>query len=132
MTYNDVIIQQSPQPSTHVKTAPKSKRATNSGYLTNYTSGYLNSTSGSNGNKTADAKNSSKDNSFEMFKWNNASYKQYYSSQSDARNKPSDQSKKIGPMEQPTHLKSYQPANLAESSIELSPEKGIGIKKQCY
>lgn len=97
--------------------------------MTNYTSGYLNSTSGSNGNKTADAKNSSKDNSFEMFKWNNASYKQYYSSQSDARNKPSDQSKKIGPMEQPTHLKSYQPANLAESSIELSPEKGIEIKK---
>ena len=64
-----------------------------------------------------------------MFKWNNASYKQYYSSQSEARNKPSDQSKKAAPMEQPTHLKSYQPANLAESSIELSPEKGIEIKK---
>jgi len=97
--------------------------------LTNYTSGYLNSTSGSTGNKTADTKNSSKDNSFEMFKWNNASYKQYYSSQSEARNKPSDQSKKAAPTEQPTHLKSYQPANLVESSIELSPEKGIEIKK---
>ena len=92
----------------------------------------MNSTSGSNGNKTADAKNPSKDNSFEMFKWNNASYKQYYSSQSEARNKPSDQSKKAGPREQPTHLKSYQPANLAESSIELSPEKGIGIKKNMF
>ena len=101
---------------------------TNSGYLTNYTSGYLNSTSGPTSGP-ADSKNSSKDNSFEMFKWNNASYKQYYSSQSEARNKPTDQSKKAAPMEQPTHLKSYQPANLAESSIELSPEKGIGIKK---
>ena len=89
----------------------------------------MNSTSGSTGNKTADTKNSSKDNSFEMFKWNNASYKQYYSSQSEARNKPSDQSKKAAPTEQPTHLKSYQPANLVESSIELSPEKGIEIKK---
>ena len=65
-----------------------------------------------------------------MFKWNNASYKQYYSSQSESRNKPSSQSVKTAPVEKPTL--SYQPANLAESSIELSPEKGIEIKKHDY
>jgi len=88
--------------------------------LSYYTSGL---TSGSTRNKTSDTKNTSKDNSFEMFKWNNSSYKQYYSSQSESRNQPSDQSKMSAPIEQPTH--SYRPMNLAESSIELSPEKGL-------
>ena len=85
----------------------------------------MNSTSGSTGNKTSHERHAAKDNSFEMFKWNNASYKQYYSSQSEPRNKPSDQSTNNG--QKPTQ--SYQPANLAESSIELSPEKGNEIKK---